>query len=152
MSLVRVAELLAYLCAALAAGGNALANVMQRKASLQEAPDRPFGPRLLLDLVHRPSWLLGFGGLVASFGMQALAPAKELRERGLTVRHQGSTGRVLPACPPTDLGLERPARGGRGGLIPWPGCAWSRVIGHRALGSAARWRWRLMRSRVRGWR
>ena len=73
MSLVRVAELLAYLCAALAAGGNALANVMQRKASLQEAPDRPFGPRLLLDLVHRPSWLLGFGGLVASFGMQALA-------------------------------------------------------------------------------
>jgi len=71
VSLVRVAELLAYLCAALAAGGNALANVMQRKASLQEAPDRPFGPRLLLDLVHRPSWLLGFGGLVASFGMQA---------------------------------------------------------------------------------
>jgi len=73
VSLVRVAELLAYLCAALAAGGNALANVMQRKASLQEAPDRPFGPRLLLDLVHHPSWLLGFGGLVASFGMQALA-------------------------------------------------------------------------------
>lgn len=23
--------------------------------------------------MHRPSWLLGFGGLVASFGMQALA-------------------------------------------------------------------------------
>jgi len=79
VSLVRVAELLAYLCAALAAGGNALANVMQRKASLQEAPDRPFGPRLLLDLVHRPSWLLGFGGLVASFGTPRARPARARR-------------------------------------------------------------------------
>lgn len=70
---MRIYELLAYLCAALAAGGNALANVMQRKASLAEPPDRAFSPGLLLDLVQRPTWLLGFSGLVSSFALQALA-------------------------------------------------------------------------------
>jgi drug/metabolite transporter (DMT)-like permease len=62
-------------CAALAAGGNALANVMQRKASLQQRPEHPggFGPALLWDLAHRPTWLLGFGGMVASFVLQAVA-------------------------------------------------------------------------------
>lgn len=66
-------EALSYLCAALAAGGNALANVMQRKASLQQRPDRPFGWRLLVDLVREPVWLLGFGGMVGSFALQAVA-------------------------------------------------------------------------------
>ncbi|MCU1655649.1 MAG: hypothetical protein JWO57_305 [Pseudonocardiales bacterium] len=66
-------EALSFLCAALAAGGNALANVMQRKASLEQPPDRPFGARLLADLVREPTWLIGFGGLVASFVLQAVA-------------------------------------------------------------------------------
>lgn len=66
-------ELLSYLCAALAATGNALANVMQRKASLLQPAERRFGVRLLLDLVREPVWLLGFGGLVGSFVLQAVA-------------------------------------------------------------------------------
>jgi drug/metabolite transporter (DMT)-like permease len=65
--------LLSSFLAALAAGGNALANVMQRKASLQQPPDRAFGLALLLDLLHRPTWLLGFGGMVGSFLFQAVA-------------------------------------------------------------------------------
>ncbi|HEU5265977.1 MAG TPA: DMT family transporter [Jatrophihabitans sp.] len=64
--------LLSYLLAALAAMGNALANTMQRKAGLEEA-DRPFGLRLLFDLVRSPTWLLGFFGLVSSFVLQAVA-------------------------------------------------------------------------------
>jgi drug/metabolite transporter (DMT)-like permease len=68
-----VGEYLGFGCAALAAMGNALANVMQRKASLQQSPDRPFGLRLLWDLVRQPVWLIGFGGLVASFVLQAVA-------------------------------------------------------------------------------
>jgi hypothetical protein len=65
--------LLSYLCAALAAMGNALANTMQRKAGLEEGADRAFGMRLLLDLVRSPTWLLGFLGLVSSFVLQAVA-------------------------------------------------------------------------------
>ena len=67
------AQLLSYLCAALAAAGNAVGNVMQRKASLEESPDRPFGLRFLLDVIRRPVWVLGFGGLVGSFILQAIA-------------------------------------------------------------------------------
>jgi drug/metabolite transporter (DMT)-like permease len=70
---VNVAELFGFLFAALAAGGNAMANVMQRKASLQQPEGRPFGVALLLDLLTRPTWLLGFLGLVASFVLQAVA-------------------------------------------------------------------------------
>jgi drug/metabolite transporter (DMT)-like permease len=70
---VSVSEVLSFLCAVLASFGNALANVMQRKASLQQPSDRPFGIRLLLDLVRQPVWLIGFGGLVASFVLQAVA-------------------------------------------------------------------------------
>lgn len=62
-----------YVLAALAAGGNALANVMQRKASLEQPAGRPFGLRLLRDLVRSPTWLLGFTGLVGSFVLQAFA-------------------------------------------------------------------------------
>lgn len=65
--------LLSYLCAALAAFGNALANVMQRKSSLEQPPDRPFGIGLLWELVRDPTWLIGFGGLVGSFVLQAVA-------------------------------------------------------------------------------
>jgi drug/metabolite transporter (DMT)-like permease len=64
---------LSFLCALLAAMGNAVANVMQRKASLEEPKQRGFGPALLWDLVRRSTWLLGFGGMVASFVLQAVA-------------------------------------------------------------------------------
>lgn len=67
------AALLSYVCAALAATGNALANVMQRKSSLEQPADRPFGPALLWDLVRNPTWLIGFAGLVGSFLLQAVA-------------------------------------------------------------------------------
>ena len=40
--------LASYLLAALAACGNAVANVMQRKAGLEQPQDRPFGLRMLL--------------------------------------------------------------------------------------------------------
>jgi drug/metabolite transporter (DMT)-like permease len=66
-------ETLSYLCAALAAGGNAMANVMQRKSGLEQGSGRPFGPALLWDLVRSPTWLLGFFGLVGSFVLQAVA-------------------------------------------------------------------------------
>ena len=59
--------------AALAACGNAVANVMQRKAGLEQPPERPFGLALLWDLVRRKTWLLGFTGLVSSFVLQAAA-------------------------------------------------------------------------------
>lgn len=66
-------ELLAFPCAAFAATGNAVANVMQRKAGMEQGPERRFGARLLLDLITSPTWLIGFGGLVASFVLQAVA-------------------------------------------------------------------------------
>jgi drug/metabolite transporter (DMT)-like permease len=66
-------DLLAYVLAGLAAFGNALANVMQRKASLEQPPDRPFGPALLWDLVRDSTWLIGFSGLIGSFALQAVA-------------------------------------------------------------------------------
>jgi drug/metabolite transporter (DMT)-like permease len=65
--------LLSFLCAVLAASGNAVANVMQRKASLQQPPQTAFGLPLLWDLIHRPTWILGFTGMVASFVLQAIA-------------------------------------------------------------------------------
>jgi drug/metabolite transporter (DMT)-like permease len=66
-------QVLAFLCAALAAGGNALANVMQRKASLEESPDRPFSATVMWDLVRNLTWILGFTGMVASFVLQGVA-------------------------------------------------------------------------------
>jgi drug/metabolite transporter (DMT)-like permease len=70
---MRLADLLSYLAAAVASFGNALANVMQRKASLQSAKGTPFDASFLRRLVRNPTWLLGFGGMVASFGFQAVA-------------------------------------------------------------------------------
>lgn len=66
-------DVLSFLCAAAAAFGNAVANVMQRKASLEQDPDRGFSARLLLELVRTPTWILGFSGMVASFLLQAVA-------------------------------------------------------------------------------
>ncbi|MDP9094197.1 MAG: DMT family transporter [Actinomycetota bacterium] len=70
---MRAADLLSYLLAAIAAFGNALANVMQRKASLQQPADEPFSGRMMLSLLRNPTWIIGFGGMVASFGFQAVA-------------------------------------------------------------------------------
>jgi drug/metabolite transporter (DMT)-like permease len=65
--------MLSFACAALAATGNATANVMQRKASLEQPAGTAFGPKLLADLVRRPTWLIGFAGMVGSFVLQAVA-------------------------------------------------------------------------------
>ena len=70
---MNASDLLSYLLAALAATGNALANVMQRKSSLEQDADRSFGARLLWDLVRSPTWIVGFLGLVGSFVLQAVA-------------------------------------------------------------------------------
>ena len=70
---MHASDLLSYLFAAIASFGNALANVMQRKASLQKAPGTEFGGRFLLGLLHNPTWILGFSGMVASFAFQAVA-------------------------------------------------------------------------------
>ena len=67
------ATLLSFFLAAIAACGNALANVMQRKASLEGPPGQSFGLPLLWDLLHRSTWLLGFAGMVGSFVFQAVA-------------------------------------------------------------------------------
>ncbi len=71
--MVSADEALSFLCAAAAAFGNAVANVMQRKASLEQDPNRGFSARLLLELVRTPTWILGFSGMVASFLLQAVA-------------------------------------------------------------------------------
>jgi drug/metabolite transporter (DMT)-like permease len=63
---------LSYAAVVLACGGNATANVLQRKASLSQ-PQQPFGPRLLLALLRSPVWLIAFASLVGSFLLQAVA-------------------------------------------------------------------------------
>jgi drug/metabolite transporter (DMT)-like permease len=73
---VGAADLLSFLCAAVAAFGNALANVMQRKASLESAAQdsvSSFGIHVLRGLIRRRTWLLGFLGMVGSFVLQAVA-------------------------------------------------------------------------------
>jgi len=64
---------LSYLLAVVAAGTNATANVLQRKANRHEAPELSMSPRLFVDLVRRPVWLAGFGAEVASFFLMAAA-------------------------------------------------------------------------------
>jgi hypothetical protein len=66
-------NVLSYVLAVLAAGANATANVLQRKANRQEPPELSMSPRLLAGLVRRPVWLAGFGAVVASFLLMAAA-------------------------------------------------------------------------------
>ena len=66
-------DLVSFVFAVLSAFGVALANVMQRKASLEQPAGTPFGLRLLINLVRSPTWLIGFAGLVGSFLLQAVA-------------------------------------------------------------------------------
>jgi hypothetical protein len=70
---VTAVDLLSYLCAALAAFGNAIANVMHRKASLQSEPDTAFGAKVMRELVRNSTWLIGISGMVGSFILQAVA-------------------------------------------------------------------------------
>jgi drug/metabolite transporter (DMT)-like permease len=69
------ADLISYLLAAIAALGNAVANVTQRKASLQQPDADSFNARYLLGLVRDRTWIIGFGGMVVAFGFQAAALA-----------------------------------------------------------------------------
>ena len=64
---------LSIVLALLAGAGNAVGNVLQRKASLLQAAQEPFSLRVLADLVRRPVWIGGFGAMVASFLLQAVA-------------------------------------------------------------------------------
>jgi drug/metabolite transporter (DMT)-like permease len=64
---------LSFLAAGVASFGNALSNVMQRKASLKQSAGTAFNASFLARLLRDPTWLLGFGGMVASFGFQAVA-------------------------------------------------------------------------------
>jgi drug/metabolite transporter (DMT)-like permease len=66
-------DVISFGCAALAAQGNAVANVMQRKASLAQPAGERFGLRVLLRLIRSSVWWLGFAGLVGSFVLQAVA-------------------------------------------------------------------------------
>jgi drug/metabolite transporter (DMT)-like permease len=61
------------LLAALAAGANACASVCQRAANRVEPDDRSLHLSLVLDVVRRPVWLAGFGGVIVSFLLQAAA-------------------------------------------------------------------------------
>src|SRR5204862_2797777 len=58
--------------AALAATGNELAAVAQRKAALQEQ-DLEFGRHVLRRLVRRRVWIAGILGMVAAFFLHAIA-------------------------------------------------------------------------------
>ncbi len=64
---------LSVVLAVLAACGNAIGNVMQRIASLQQPADEPFSAQLLFRLIRSKAWVIGFSSLVASFLLQAVA-------------------------------------------------------------------------------
>jgi drug/metabolite transporter (DMT)-like permease len=62
--------------AALAAGCTfAVGAVLQQSAAREAPPEESLSWRLLVDLAHRPRWLLGIASDVGSFGLQALALA-----------------------------------------------------------------------------
>ena len=64
--------ILSLLLAALAATGNAIAAVMQRKAALQEQ-DLEFGRGVLVRLMHQRVWIFGILAMVAAFVLHATA-------------------------------------------------------------------------------
>jgi drug/metabolite transporter (DMT)-like permease len=53
----------------------AVAAVLQQEAAQQTSLDTSLKPRLLLQLLHRPKWMLGVTMLLIGFGLQALALA-----------------------------------------------------------------------------
>lgn len=65
-----------YLFAIGAAFANAVGSVMQRKAAMDEPSKQELSPRLILDLLHRPAYLAGVGGMVGGFVLQLAALAR----------------------------------------------------------------------------
>jgi drug/metabolite transporter (DMT)-like permease len=65
--------LLAIVLAVLAAGANAWASVLQRKAARTEPDSRSFSIGLLWDLAHRPVWIAGILTVLVGFLLQAAA-------------------------------------------------------------------------------
>nr|WP_127357346.1 DMT family transporter [Actinacidiphila soli] len=68
-----VGSLVSVVFALLAAGSNAMATVLQRRAALDVPLDEGFRLKLVIDLLHRPVWLGGMAAVVAAAGFQALA-------------------------------------------------------------------------------
>jgi drug/metabolite transporter (DMT)-like permease len=62
-------------CALSAAVLFAFAAVMQQESTLTVGCEKSLSPGLLVDLVHRPKWVLGAVSMIAGFGMQAVALA-----------------------------------------------------------------------------
>lgn len=62
-----------YILAVTAAAVNATSNVLQRKADREEPPELAMRPGLIVDLLHRPVWLAGFGAIILSFILTAAA-------------------------------------------------------------------------------
>jgi drug/metabolite transporter (DMT)-like permease len=65
---------LSIVLAVLAAGANAAASVLQRKADREEPEDRS-GLAMLWDLAHRPGWIAGIAAVIVGFLLQAGALA-----------------------------------------------------------------------------
>lgn len=114
---------LSFACATLAAAGNATANVMQRKASLEQPEGRRFDVSLMADLVRRSTWLLGFGGMVASFVLQAIA---------LSLGQLSAVEPIITLEVPLTLLVASRVFGRRIGNAEWVGI-WAMTIGMIAL-------------------
>lgn len=65
--------LVSYVFAVAAAAVNATSNVLQRKANSTEPPQLSMRLGLIVDLVRRPVWLAGFGAVLVSFILTAVA-------------------------------------------------------------------------------
>lgn len=65
--------MLCVLFALLGAASNATGTVLQRKAALAVPPEDALRPRLMVDMVRQPVWLLGICGVVGAALFQALA-------------------------------------------------------------------------------
>jgi drug/metabolite transporter (DMT)-like permease len=57
----------------LGAASNATGTVLQRKAALTVPSEDALRPRLLVDMIHQPVWLLGICGVIGAALFQALA-------------------------------------------------------------------------------
>jgi drug/metabolite transporter (DMT)-like permease len=65
--------MISYVAALLAALANATSNVLNRKATQREPPQLEFRPRLIVDLLHRRTWLIAVAVMMASFALGAVA-------------------------------------------------------------------------------
>jgi hypothetical protein len=65
--------MISYAVAFLAAVANASSNVLNRKATREEPPQVEFRAKLILDLLHRRTWLIAVAIMVLSFVLGAIA-------------------------------------------------------------------------------